>query len=113
MSSYLESYSKFAESKPLFETAKLYTEQDRYLEVLGYYISFAQSGKNITMLRYNASQFLKYIAENLSKGAMDNVTSLLDKFNLTEDLYRDEVQSYDTYKDQIDGYLFFNEIREE
>ncbi|GAG05856.1 unnamed protein product, partial [marine sediment metagenome] len=62
MVQYLASYQKFGDSKPYFETAKTYT--DKYLVILGYYVAFAQSGMNITMLRYNASQYLKYAAEN-------------------------------------------------
>jgi len=113
MGFYLDSYQKFAESKPYFETATGYTERDKYIEILGYYGAFAQSGKNITLLRYNASQYLKYAVENLSLGQTENVSMLMELFNETEELYTSELGGYDELKDQIDGYLFFNEIREE
>ena len=113
MDKYLASYQKFSDSKPKFSEAKNYTSVDKYIEVLGYYIGFAQSGENITLLRYNASRYLMYAAENLSLGQIENVTLLMENFSLIEQAYELAVQDYNTKKDQIDGYLFFNEIREE
>ena len=112
MTQYLTSYEKFGKSKPLFENATRFTNKSRYLEALGYYISFAQAGQNITMLRYNASLYLKQAAENLSFGYMDNVTALLQNFTDIETAYEGEAQQYNDYRGQIDGYLFFSEIRE-
>ena len=114
MTNYLVAYESFDLSKPFFETAKTYTEKDRYIEVLGYYVAFAQCGKNITMLRYNASQYLKYAAENMTSGAYnENMTMWMELFNETENLYGGEKEDYDDLKGQIDEYLFFDEIREE
>ena len=73
---YLGSHENFGKSKPYFEIAKNFTNNSRYLEVLGYYIGFARAGQNITMLRYNASDYLRRAAENLSFGHMENVTLL-------------------------------------
>lgn len=112
MITYLASYQKFNESKPYFETAKTYTKNARYIEVLGYYVGFAQAGRNITLLRYNASYFLKQAAENLSFGDLGNFSVLLENFNQTEALYGDQVGGYNDYKDQIDQFLFFDSIRE-
>ena len=113
MDKYLDSYQNFGNSKPYFEKAKTFTERDRYIVVLGYYIGFAQSGQNITLLRYNASNYLRQAAENLSLGNMENVTLLMELFNQTEEMYEEELGDYEDQGDQIDGYLFFNEIREE
>jgi len=112
MVTYMTSHQKFTDSKPYFEEAKTFTDKARYIEVLGYYISFAQSGENITLLRYNASNYLKRAAENLSLGNMENVTILMGSFNLTELLYTGQLQAYESQKDQIDSYLFFDTIRE-
>ena len=112
MVTYMTSHQKFADAKPYFEEAKTFTDKARYIEVLGYYISFAQSGENITLLRYNASNYLKRAAENLSLGNMENVTMLMESFNLTELLYTGQLQAYEGQKDQIDSYLFFDTIRE-
>ena len=114
MTNYLVAHESFGLSRPYFETAKTYTEKDRYIEVLGYYVAFAQSGQNITLLRYSASEYLKYAAENLTLGINnENVTMWMELFNETESLYKEEKEEYDGLKGQIDEYLFFDEIREE
>ena len=113
MSRYLNSFARFNESQPFFETARTFTDKEKYIEVLGYYIGFAQAGKNITLLRYTASDYLRRAAENLSIGDMENVSMLMELFNLTEELYGEGLEEFEDYQDQIDGYLFFNEIREE
>jgi hypothetical protein len=110
---YMRSYQRFGDSKPYFIEAKNFTNHSKYIEVLGYYVSFAQSGQNITLLRYNASNYLRAAAENLSLGNMANVSMLLGLFNQTAALYNSAAQQYQDQKDQIDGYIFFNEIREE
>jgi hypothetical protein len=112
MEQYLNSYENFGKSKPYFEDARNYTNNSHYLEVLGYYIGFAHAGQNITMLRYNASDYLRRAAENLSFGHMENVTALLENFTVIEGMYQIAQQQYEAYRGQIDGYLFFSEIRE-
>ena len=111
MAEYNTSYEKFGSSKPYFEEAKTYT--DRYEEILSHYVSFSQAGQNITILRYNASNYLRQIAENLTLGNTGNVSMLMDLFNETTGLYDEELGKYEDQKDQIDDYLFFSEIREE
>ncbi len=112
MEKYLGSHENFGKSKPYFINARNYTNNSRYLEVLGYYIGFAGAGQNITMLRYNASDYLRRAAENLSFGNMENVTLLLENFTMIEQIYQEAVQQYQEYRYQIDGYLFFSTIRE-
>ena len=112
MGQYLTAYESFGKSRPYFETAKNYTNKSRYLEVIGYYIEFSQAGQNITMLRYNASDYLRRAAENLSFGHMENVTLLMANFNMTEQMVQGATQIYNEFRYQIDGYLFFSEIRE-
>jgi len=112
MQKYLGSYENFGKSKPYFINARNYTNNSRYLEVLGYYIGFAGAGQNITMLRYNASDYLRRAAENLSFGNMENVTILRQMFNVTEQAYQGAQQEYQEFRYQIDGYIFFSTIRE-
>jgi hypothetical protein len=112
MMQYLASFENFGKSTPYFENARNYTNNSRYLEVLGYYIGFASAGQNITMLRYNASDYLRRAAENLSFGHLGNVTALMNNFTAIETIYQGAQQQYDNYRGQIDGYLFFSEIRE-
>ena len=112
MQKYLASHENFGKSKPYFEIAKNFTNNSRYLEVLGYYIGFAGAGQNITTLRYNASNYLRRAAENLSFGNMENVTILWEMFNETEQAYQGAQQEYQEFRYQIDGYIFFSTIRE-
>jgi hypothetical protein len=112
MQKYLGSHDNFGKSKPYFEFARNFTNNSRYLEVLGYYISFADAGRNITMLRYNGSDYLRRAAENLSFGNMENVTILREMFNVTEQAYQGAAQEYQEFRYQIDGYIFFSTIRE-
>lgn len=112
MQRYLESHINFGKSKPYFVSARNFTNNPRYLEVLGYYVGFARAGQNITMLRYNASDYLRRAAENLSFGNMDMVASLMENLTLIEQAYQEALQEYQQYRYQIDGYLFFSTIRE-
>lgn len=112
MTTYLSSHLKFGEARPYFEKARNFTTNPHYIEVLGYYVGFSQSGKNITLLRYNASKFLKEAAENLSLGDIGNYSLLLEKFNTTEDQYLEQAVGYNNFKDQIDQITFFNPVRE-
>ncbi|MBU1940493.1 MAG: hypothetical protein KKC68_01855 [Candidatus Thermoplasmatota archaeon] len=112
MNTYSASFEKFGASKPFFSRATSFTNLSKYIEVLGYYISFAQSGQNITLLRYNASKYLRQAAENLSLGNMENFSMMYDLFNQSNLAYGGAVKEYDEKKKQIDGYLFISEIRE-
>lgn len=112
MVTYTNSYEGFGDASPYFSEAMLYTNLSKYLEVLGYYTSFAEAGQNITLLRYNASRYLRQAAENLSLGNTENFSMLYDLFNETNIAYGGAVKQYDEKKKQIDGYLFISEIRE-
>ena len=112
MDGYLSAYQRFDESKPLFETAATYTNRSKYLEVLGYYVNFAQLGKDITMLRYNSTKYLKQAAENISIGNIENATLLFENFSMIEEVYEGMLGEYEEQQGQIDEYLFFDEIRE-
>jgi len=109
MAEYQKSYNKFDNSKPYFEEAKIYT--DRYDEVLNHYVKFAVSGQNITILRYNASNYLRQIAENLSIGDIENISLLMNRFNETTGLYDEELETYDDLKDGIDTFMYFDPDR--
>jgi len=111
-SQYLDAAENFNDSVPYFLTAQGMTNASKYLEILGYYIGFAHAGRNISLLRYNASELLRKAAENLSAGNEGNVTSLLENLTAVENLISEEQQQYEGYRQQIDGYLFFSEIRE-
>lgn len=113
MEQYLISYENFNLSKPLFIKASTYTNSSKYLEILRFYQLFAESGKNITLLRYQASQYLQHAAQNLSAGDLTNVSILMELFNDTILMYEEQLGGYDDYKGQIDDFLFFSSIRED
>jgi len=112
MGQYLNAHESFGKARPFFLTARNFTTRPQYLEVIGYYIGFSYAGQNITMLRYNASDYLRRAAENLSFGHMENVTMLMANFTMLEQLVQGATQMYNEFRYQIDGYLFFSTIRE-
>jgi len=112
MGQYQTAYQNFGKARPYFETARNFTSRAQYLEVIGYYVGFSYAGQNVTMLRYNASDYLRRAAENLSFGHMENVTALMENFTMVEQMVQGATQTYTEYRYQIDGYLFFSEIRE-
>jgi len=109
MEKYLISHQNFKEAKIFFNDTKAYTSYEKYLEILDLYVNLTASGARLTMLRYNASKYLKYMAENLSLDM--NISALFELFNETMDLYEEELDIYEDYQDEIDEYEFFEEIR--
>lgn len=113
MQQYLNSFGNFDDSIPYFSSATTFTDNERYITALGYYVSFANMGKNITLLRYNASNYLKQAAENLSLGNLVNATLLMENFTLLEEFLKELLGEYEDLKLIIDNFLFFDEIRED
>jgi len=114
LSYYLETHDKFNASKPYFIIAADYTQKAKYLEVISYYIKFADAGQNLTMLRYEGTQLLIAAAENYSAGDFLNATLLFENFTALEETYMNTMlPSFELFQDQIDNFIFFNEIREE
>jgi len=116
MSNYLNSHQNFKIAKSFFNATKTYTTYEKYLELLDLYVNLTASGARLTMLRYNASKYLKYMAENLTlvNGTityLENVSELMDSFNETMDLYGEESKTYDEYQDEIDKYELIPEQR--
>lgn len=113
MENYLNSKDNFEISSGYFNETKSYTSYDKYLEILDLYVGLTKSGAKLSMLRYNASKYLKYLAENLSVGVEPvNISELLELFNETMEQYTQELVIYNGYKEAIDEYQFFVEIRE-
>ena len=113
---YQYSHENFKIAKSYFNATKNYTTYVKYWEILDLYIGLTQSGSNLAMLRYNASGYLRLLAENLtfvngSAGYMDNMSELMDLFNDTMEMYGEELEIYEGYEEEIDEYQFFDEIR--
>jgi len=109
MPNYINSHLNFEEAQASFSDTKAYTTYPKYLEILDIYVNLTSSGARLTMLRYTASQYLKYMAENLSLDM--NISALFELFNETMDIYDEELDIYEDYRDEIDEYEFFEEIR--
>lgn len=118
MPHYYNSHLNFIESKNFFTETKNLTDHSKYIYVLDLYVSLTESGSKLTMLRYNASTYLKYLVENLTFDPesnnvtfLVNVTGLLILFEETMGAYGEELGSYEGYQDEIDEYEFFEESR--
>jgi len=108
MPKYNISNLNFEAASSFFENTKKYTEYDGYLKLLDIYVNLTESGARLTMLRYNASKYLKYLAENITvvNGivALDNVSDLMDLFNETIEMYGGESEIYDIIEEELDEY---------
>ena len=108
MPKYNISSLNFKTASSFFDNTKKYTEYGGYLKLLDLYINLTESGARLTMLRYNASKYLKYLAENITvingSAALGNVSGLMDLFNETMGMYGSELDIYEGYKEEIDEY---------
>ncbi len=111
MENYLISHQNFNEAKMYFNDTKSYTTYPKYLEILDLYVNLTGSGARLTMLRYNASYYLRCMAENLSFENDTNISALYELFNETTLLYTQELEIYEEIQDDIDEYEFYEELR--
>ena len=118
MPMYLSSHYNFLEASDFFETTKGFTVYGNYLQLLNLYVNLTQSGARLTMLRYNASLYLKMLTENITyvngSGALENMIELLLLFNETMAMYGGELGGYEELLEEIDEYDIkgFSTIRE-
>lgn len=115
---YYNSYLNFKEARNYFNDTKSYTDINKYLNILDLYVGLTESGSRLTMLRYNASIYLMLLTENLtfnpvnnSVTFLENVSGLMAMFAGFMGAYEMELDIYESYQDEIDGYEFFEEIR--
>jgi len=101
-----------------FESTKSYTDFDSYIILLNLYVNLSNSGEKLTELRYNATIYLKILAENITYmddiSMLENLTNILDLFNETMIAYGGGLQEYEDIQQEIDEYNIegFNPIRE-
>ena len=74
-----------------------------YLKLLDLYVNLTKSGSRLTLLRYNASKYLKYLAENVTNDEI-NLSALMDLFNESMMIYDEELGIYNQYEEEIDEY---------
>jgi len=118
MPEYYYAYLNFGEARNYYNYTKLFTIYSKYLDILDIYVKLTTSGAKLTMLRYNASLYLKYLIENLTFDINNNnvtyfgnVTGLLFLFDETMGAYEEELGIYEELQEEIDEYEFFDEIR--
>ena len=108
MPKYNISNLNFKKASSFYDNTKKYTEYEGYLKLLDIYVNLTESGSRLTILRYNASKYLKYLAENITlingMVALDNVSDLMDLFNETLYMYANESDIYDILEEELDEY---------
>lgn len=115
---YHTAHLNFELATSFFDNTKKYTEYQSYLTLLSMYMNLSSSGARLTLLRYNATKYLKMLSENITfsdNGAvLENMTALLDMFNETLAAYAMESGNYQDIQDLIDEYDIegFSTIRE-
>jgi hypothetical protein len=117
---YTLSNSNFGVAKTNFVKTKSFTHYEGYRNLLDLYVNLTESGERLTMLRINASLYLRNLADNLTitdgtVGFSVNVSELLDLFNETQLIYQVELGIYNLLEEQIEkeyNILGFSEERE-
>lgn len=121
MPNYQTAHENFLISADFFEKTKNFTDYDNYLSLLNMYVNLTQTGAKVTLLRYNASMYLRMIVENITYvngsgyiGNSTNMTMLLSMFNDTMGMYGLLATYYEDIQDEIDEYDIkgFSTIRE-
>lgn len=120
MPNYINSHNNFIESGKKFIETKTYTTHEKHSEIIDLYINLTASGTRLTMLRYNASMYLKQLTTNITFVIQNNtpsvmymfdVTELMGLFNSTMSMYLLELELFEEIQEEIDEYPFFDEIR--
>lgn len=115
---YETSHENFKMAASLFDSTKKFTDYENYINLLSMYVNLSDSGARLTILRYNASMFLKMLAENVTfvngSATLENVTALEELFNETLMMCGVEMGNYEQIQDEIDEYDIegFRTIRE-
>ena len=119
MPKYLASHMNFIKSSEFFNSTIQYTVKPNYIKLLKLYVNLTESGARLTLLRYNASKYLKYLAENItivnsSAILTENATELMEMFNETMMMYGSELNNFEQQEQEIEEYDIegFNPIRE-
>ena len=121
MPMYLTAQKNFITSTKFFKETMNFTDYENYLNLLSLYVNLTTIGAEITLLRYNASHYLKMIVQNITyvNGSSTlenttNVTGLLSLFNETIGMYGSALADYEETQQKIDEYDIkgFSTIRE-
>ena len=100
----------FQLASSFFEATKNYTKYDSYMNLLTLYVNLSNSGYKLTILRYNATQYLRILAESMEYHdtgviqTIDNLTEIMDLFTQSMGDYEEALQEYEDILDEIDEY---------
>ena len=118
MPMYETSHKNFKMASSFFNATQKFTDYQNYIVLLDMYVNLTNSGARLTLLRYNASMYLKMLAENLTfvngSALLENATMLEDLLNATMMMYAGEIGNYEQIQKEIDEYDIegFSTIRE-
>ncbi|MEF8849029.1 MAG: hypothetical protein V5A68_07855, partial [Candidatus Thermoplasmatota archaeon] len=109
MVNYTYSHKNFNSASDFYIKTKNYTVYNEYLSLLDLYVNLSKSGSKLTMHRYNASLYLKYLAENLTLENNkvvynENISDLQDSFNESTMMYQQESETFEQLSDEITEY---------
>lgn len=107
MEKYDLSHDNFATANSFFNDTIAHIQYESYSDLLNLYVNLTDSGMQLTLLRNDASMYLKYLAENLTFVGGEvlfstNVSEILELFNTTQDLYGAMAQEYIEIEGQIE-----------
>ena len=120
MPNYLNSNNNFLESSKRFEKTKNYTDYNKYHEILDLYVKLTKTGVELTQLRYNASNYLQQLANNITVKIVNNTIvislnttamPLLKLFDTTMAMFMMAEKDYADIQEELDEYELFDEIR--
>jgi hypothetical protein len=116
---YLSSHLNFQTAADFFYSTIQFTDYQNYIELLMLYTNLSESGAQLTILRYNASMYLKYLSENITyvNGTtvfISNMSIIEGLFNETMNMYGGMLQQFQEIQEEIDEYDIkgFSTIRE-
>jgi len=115
---FINSQLNFEEAENFFIDTKSLTDYPDYITVLDLYIDLTESGSTLAKLRYNASFYLIYLAENLTFSEEDNNVTYLGNMTFILMIFEEIMmqceeaeQQYEKKQEEIDEYEFFDEVR--
>jgi len=109
---YENSHLNFKSASQQFMVTKAFVVVDKYLDLLDKYAALCASGARLSSLRMNSSLYLRSLAENLTfhndtVGFLENMSMVMDEFDLSEFDVGIETDIYEEIKEEIEGYGYY------
>jgi hypothetical protein len=109
---YENSHLNFKSASQHFMVTKAFVVVDKYLDLLDKYAALCASGARLSSLRMNSSLYLRSLAENLTfhndtVGFLENMSMVMDEFDLSEFDVGIETDIYEEIKEEIEGYGYY------